>query len=162
MNAPLEVVVRRATPDDAADLVRVRAWMFDGMGHDAGADDDPWRSEARDRFATWLADPGLAAAFVAVDPSDGVVAGAVGLVDRRIPSPGRLEDRGGRVLSVATHPEHRRRGLARACVGALLDWFEHEAGVPVVDLAASPDGEPLYRTLGFTPSYGTALRLSRH
>jgi GNAT superfamily N-acetyltransferase len=54
-------------------------------------------------------------------------------------------------------PEFRRRGLARAIMVALLDWFE-AARVPVVELHATDEGEPLYRSLGFGQEGGFALR----
>lgn len=47
---------------------------------------------------------------------------------------------------VAGH--YRKRGLARALMEAALRW-QHERGVQHVLLAATPDGRPLYRRLGF-------------
>jgi hypothetical protein len=43
---------------------------------------------------------------------------------------------------------------------ALLDWFEG-AGVGVVDLRASIEGEPLYASLGFTRTPDPAMRRRR-
>ncbi|MFG1608990.1 GNAT family N-acetyltransferase [Actinoplanes sp. NPDC049265] len=63
----------------------------------------------------------------------------------------------GYVYNVATRPPHRRRGYSRACMTALLAWFD-EAGVATVDLRASTDGEPLYRGLGFRPTSQPTLR----
>ena len=48
-----------------------------------------------------------------------------------------------------TFPAFRHRGLARTCVEALLQWFDAETAVRVVRLAATADGEALYRRLGF-------------
>jgi GNAT superfamily N-acetyltransferase len=48
-------------------------------------------------------------------------------------------------------PEHRRAGLGRVMVGALLDWAEAH-GVPGVDIEAYHGNTPasvLYRTMGF-------------
>ena len=42
--------------------------------------------------------------------------------------------------------------------GWRLEWMR-EAGVGTVDLHASPDGEPLYRSLGFTEPGQPALTL---
>jgi GNAT superfamily N-acetyltransferase len=62
------------------------------------------------------------------------------------------------VFNVATDPGFRRRGYSRACMEALLGWYR-QRGVARIDLRASPDGEPLYRALGFTPTAGRAMRL---
>jgi GNAT superfamily N-acetyltransferase len=56
--------------------------------------------------------------------------------------------RDGHVSSVATRPEARRRGHARAVVGLLLTWFD-EHGVPQQDLSSSREAEELYLALGF-------------
>ena len=40
---------------------------------------------------------------------------------------------------------------------ALLGWFA-ERGVSSVDLRASPDGEPLYTSLGFARTRDPAMR----
>jgi ribosomal protein S18 acetylase RimI-like enzyme len=50
----------------------------------------------------------------------------------------------GYVFSVATAPDARRRGYARACMETLLDWFR-EKGAAQVDLNASAEAEPLTR-----------------
>jgi hypothetical protein len=47
--------------------------------------------------------------------------------------------------------------MARAVMVALLQWFDQRR-VPVVELHATPDGEPLYRSLGFGEEGGVALR----
>jgi hypothetical protein len=43
-------------------------------------------------------------------------------------------------------------------MAALLDWYQ-QRGVARVGLAASTDGEPLYRSLGFTHAQTPAMRL---
>ncbi|WP_340564015.1 GNAT family N-acetyltransferase [Streptomyces sp. GSL17-111] len=53
------------------------------------------------------------------------------------------------ISTVATYPEFRRRGYARATVTALMDWMT-AGGCKRISLAASPEGEPLYTSLGFT------------
>ena len=63
--------------------------------------------------------------------------------------PGRGRVSTGEVVNVVTRAEARGRGHARACVTAVLAWMD-DAGVARVSLAATPDGEPLYRSLGFT------------
>ena len=57
----------------------------------------------------------------------------------------------GLLLNVYTAPSHRRRGLARSLVGMMLD-HARELGLTKVELEATDDGYPVYRSLGFTVS----------
>ncbi|MFE6134437.1 GNAT family N-acetyltransferase, partial [Streptomyces sp. NPDC056437] len=63
------------------------------------------------------------------------------------------------VFSVATDRDMRRRGHSRACMEALLAWFE-KRGVRKIDLRASSEGEPLYTSLGFARTPDPAMRLT--
>ncbi|MGX1407638.1 GNAT superfamily N-acetyltransferase [Streptomyces ambofaciens] len=63
----------------------------------------------------------------------------------------------GYVFSVATDPDARRRGYARACMDELLEWFR-ERGAGHVMLTASPDAEPLYASMGFTHDTTPSMR----
>ncbi|MFJ5307637.1 GNAT family N-acetyltransferase [Streptomyces sp. NPDC088350] len=142
-------LVRRATPDDAAELLRLRQVMIDALpGSDFSTD---WhaaslptlrdRLDADDDFGAFVVDrperPGALAALV------------VGTVDYRIGKAENPHGKAGFVFSVATDPDARRRGYARACMEELLQWFR-ERGAGQVLLTASPDAEPLYAALGFT------------
>ena len=99
-----------------------------------------------------LADPdGDFAAFVVDHPDrrPGALAALVaGTVEYRIGRADNPHGAVGYVFSVATDPDARRRGYARACMETLLDWFR-ERDVAQVDLNASADAEPLYASLGF-------------
>lgn len=139
--------LRRATPDDTPDLVRLRRVMFDAMELDHS--DPAWAATCEEILRARLAS-GDMAAFV-VEDDDRVVAGGVGMVEQRLPGPRNPRGKHGFVQSMATEPSARRQGHARAVLTALLEWFE-ENGVPSVGLHASPYGEPLYRTFGFSES----------
>jgi GNAT superfamily N-acetyltransferase len=52
------------------------------------------------------------------------------------------------VVDVYTHPNWRRRGVARSLMQALLAWAE-SAGMDRVRLHAAEAGRPLYEQLGF-------------
>ncbi|MEE6263239.1 GNAT family N-acetyltransferase [Plantactinospora sonchi] len=88
----------------------------------------------------------------------GLVACAVGVIETRLGDPTNPSGESGYVFNVATESGYRRRGYARACVARLLDWYRRR-GIPVVDLRATPDGEALYRSLGFVSSATPVLRL---
>jgi len=147
------MVVRVATDQDVAELVRLRELLFVSMGR--GADLSPeWRLACARTFEERLAD-GTLRAFV-VDGDAGLAACAVGLVDRRLPGPGTVNGLWGHVSGVVTDPGYRRRGYARLLTVALLDWFQ-ERGIKRVELHATKEAEPLYRELGFAERKDPAL-----
>ena len=94
-----------------------------------------------------------------MDEVDDPLAVAVGLVDRRLPSPRRPTGRIGYVEWLATDAGHRRRGAARLAMAELLRWFAAE-GVTTVDVHASAAAQALYADLGFAAPHAAALRWS--
>jgi GNAT superfamily N-acetyltransferase len=120
--------------------------------------DDGWQPAARQSLVERL--PGETMAAFVVDRPDGsgLASCVLGTIEDRLGSPGDPSGRTGYVFSVATDPHYRRRGYSRLCMTALLDWFR-ERGIRKVDLRASPDGEPLYRSLGFERTPDPAMRL---
>lgn len=159
------IVIRRAEPSDAEELVRLRRLMFAAM---EGRDEPgPWERKAAEMARRQLSgpEPALGAFVVDADPGasggsgapGGLAACAVGRVEERLPAPSHPSGRFGFVFSVCTDPAHRGRGYARATTEALLDWFAAQ-GVTRVDLHATPDAEQLYRSLGFH-EHSTALSL---
>ena len=161
-NGAVTIVVRRAVADDAAALVRLRAAMYDDMGEATGAPEAPWRPAAEAWFVARLPRTHEIAAFVVDEPGAGPVACAFGVVEHPAPSPSNPVGVRGHVSQVSTLPAFRRRGYARACLTALLDWFERETDARRLDLHATTDGEPLYRSLGFARSPYPSLRLRLH
>lgn len=157
---PAVVTVRQAEVADAAELVRLRAVMLADMDG-AEPEPGPWSEIAEKSLRERLADPlGSLAAFV-VDrnpASGGLAACAVGVIERRLGGPDNPSGDVGHVFNVATDRDCRRRGYSRACMQALLDWYQ-QRGVTRVDLRASRDGEPLYRALGFAPTHSPTMRL---
>ncbi|MFC6596125.1 GNAT family N-acetyltransferase [Kitasatospora paranensis] len=144
--------VRPAVPDDAPELVRLRGLMFAAMRSMVGRDTaGPWQAatEAVLRERLGAAERTLQA-FVVDDPDEpGRLAScAVGTLEQRLPAPGHPDGRFGFVFNVCTDPGQRRRGHARACTTALLDWFDG-CRVTRIDLHASSGGAGLYRSLGF-------------
>ena len=152
------MIARRATAVDAGELVRLRAVMFSGVG--MRIEDDDWREASRRILVKRLSEPApTMAAFVVDRPAgDGLAACVLGTIEERLASPGSPDGRSGYVFSVATDPDLRRRGYGRLCLTALLDWFR-AAGLSRVDLRASPDGTPLYKSLGFELTRDPAMRL---
>jgi ribosomal protein S18 acetylase RimI-like enzyme len=162
-------LVRRAVPEDAEEVLRLRQVMIDSV-FSPTADSSPgrhadtgWHVESLPTVRARLAEPdGDFAAFVVDHPDaerPGTLAALVaGTIEYRIGREGNPHGRVGHVFSVATDPGVRRRGYARACMEAVLEWFR-EREVPQVDLNASADGEPLYTSLGFVRKPDPSMRL---
>lgn len=156
------VEARRAVPDDAPELVRLRELMLTEVDGEPPAP-GPWQGTAEQMLRKRLAEPadtGSLTAFVVDRPGEpgALAACAVGVIEQRLGAPDNPAGESGYVFNVATEPGFRRRGYSRACLVALLAWYQRR-GVPRVDLKASPAGEPLYRSLGFRDSTATPLKL---
>jgi GNAT superfamily N-acetyltransferase len=152
-------LVRRAVPEDAEEVLRLRQVMIDSVRPDDVSTE--WQKESLPTIRERLADPdGGFAAFVVDHPEQpgALAALVVGTVEYRIGRTGNPHGRVGQVFSVATDPGARRRGYARACMEALLDWFR-EQDVRQVDLNASAEAEPLYASLGFVRKPDPSMRL---
>lgn len=142
-----EYRIRRATMEDAPAIARHRVAMFRDMG-DVN-EDDVARLEsasfvhmrqmmAERRYLGWLA-----------ERQGEIVAGGGLIISQLLPRPGAID--GGAqalIVNVYCEPEHRRRGLARELMTAMLDWCKRDRIAKVV-LHASQDGRPLYESLGF-------------
>ncbi|MFJ8041691.1 GNAT family N-acetyltransferase [Kitasatospora sp. NPDC096147] len=139
-------LVRPARPEDAEELLRLRAELHSGL-----ATPEPWHAAfpaaMRERLGT---DPGLHA-FVSDTGEGRLAACAIGLVYRAYEGPLYTGGLWGRVHSVITDPAHRRRGHAEAVTRALVTALQG-AGCASVELNATDDGLPLYEKLGFTPA----------
>ena len=148
------MTARPATPDDADEVVRLAGVMYASMGHDVT--DQNWIAAAHDAFTQRLGDDLAVFVVDAVDRA-GLAASGAGTIATRLSAPNNITARTGYIQWVATDEDARRHGHARAVMEALLDWFE-QRDVPVVELHATPDGEPLYRELGFGDKGPIALR----
>lgn len=151
---------RRARPEDAEELVRLRKIMLDSLGRPDG--DAYWQSLTVRRLRTALADPAgdLMVTVVDVPTVPGRLAAcATGTIEHRLGSPDNPDGRTGYVFNVCTDPPLRRRGYSRACMDTLLAWYR-ERDIHRIDLTASPEAEPLYASLGFGRTAEPMLRLT--
>lgn len=147
---------RRATADDIPELVELQALLFVEMGNNA-VSQRAWREPA----AAWLAERlGREACVYVVEDQGSLVACALGYLHTGPPSPSSLTPVRGHISNVVTVASHRRRGHARACMAALLEWFRDETTVEVVDLSASSDGLSLYESMGWRRRDDPTMRLS--
>jgi GNAT superfamily N-acetyltransferase len=123
----------------------------------------PWQWAAAETLRKRLTDPETDATMVAYvvetpDRPGTLAACAVGTIEYRLGGPENPSGEIGYVFNVSTDPDYRRRGYSRACLLALLSWYRRR-GVTRIDLGASPEGEPLYRDLGFVRRGTPAMRL---
>ncbi|MDX3204799.1 GNAT family N-acetyltransferase [Streptomyces scabiei] len=148
--------VRAATAADAEAITRMRSEYV--LSSPLTED---WVRQCTDELAPRLAPEGDARAFV-VDAPDGTMAAcALGLIHPVLPAPAYPRGRAARVQVVATHPNHRRRGYARAVVSTLLDHLADVEDVTLFELHTSPEAAPLYRELGFSGN-PALMRMTRH
>ncbi|MER5202507.1 GNAT family N-acetyltransferase [Streptomyces sp. NPDC002825] len=134
---------RAATPDDAAEIARLRSDFVLSEPLDAA-----WLAVCRAQIAARLRPGADARAFVVDGPAGGLVACALAFIQPVLPGPGYPRGLAARIHAVATEPAHRRRGLARAALAALLKQLE-EDGVTLYELHASETAAPLYEEVGF-------------
>jgi ribosomal protein S18 acetylase RimI-like enzyme len=154
-------LVRPAADADIPELVRLRALLFGGLsetGWGAPPPGDEWRRACADALRERLADDMVE--ILVIDGDTGLAACGIGAIDRRLPSPYNPTGLIGHVFGVVTDPAHRRRGHSRSIMEGLLGWFT-DRGVRRVDLNASQDGEPLYRSLGFAEHPDPTLSFKR-
>ena len=147
---------RPMRPDEVDAVVQLRAVLLASM--QLHAEDPAWRGTCRTALLDGVESGRLTVQVVEQDGA--VVASAVALLQQRLPTPGTLDGTYGWLEQVATTPEARGRGHARACVLAALDWLRRQ-GVREAQMQSTEAGEPLYRELGFAddPQARLVLRL---
>ncbi|MGW7068874.1 GNAT family N-acetyltransferase [Streptomyces sp. NPDC054855] len=152
----LEYRIRTATADD---LGAARAVMLDTVYHDFGTGYVPrWHGDIIDLDSAYLR-PARHTLLVAVDEKDGEVAATAALDSRgpaHPPNPRWIAERfpsgeTAQLRRVYVRAEHRRRGLARRLVGALLDFASADGGYRSVYLHTDPavtGAERFWRSTG--------------
>jgi GNAT superfamily N-acetyltransferase len=140
--------IREAALADAPVLARQRRLMFDSIAPLPGKDGD--RLEAAIlRYIMQAMPAGTFRSWV-VEHRGAIVAGGGLQLRTLMPRPGYVfGEPEGLIVSMWTDPEHRRRGLGRLVVEAILAWGRGN-GVTRFTLHASNDGRPLYELYGFT------------
>lgn len=145
-----QITIRKGTLADVEQIVTHRRRMFEDMGNK--------NSEGLDRmvatFRPWLIDHlqrDVYHSWLACNAEGKVIAGSdVWLIDWPAGQYDISAYRG-YILNVFTHPDYRRRGLARQLVQACTDWC-YANGVQVMMLHASEEGRKVYEGMGFTPT----------
>ena len=146
--------VRAATPADVEGIVRMRSEYI--LSEPLS---EEWIRRCTTELIPRLTAAGDARAFVIDAPDGSMAACALGLIHPVLPAPAYPKGLAARVHAVATHPDFRRRGCARAVLTALVEQL-HTEHVTLFELHASEEAAPLYRDLGFTSS-AAMMRMTR-
>lgn len=151
--------VEQASLADLDQLVRLRlAYLTDDFGELSDQQMVQLREELPAYFNHHLQHDLLA--FVAREESGRIVSCAWLLLVLKPPSPRFPRGRTGVLFNVYTEPQSRRQGLARRVMGALIEEA-YLRQLDVLELHATDDGYPLYRSLGFADDSTThkAMRM---
>lgn len=142
--------IRLATAEEAPVLAEMRLRMFLDMGK---PDDEDIRKVVN-AFVTWVAEAIPAGRYlgcVACTPDGDIVANTGMLLIEWPPNTRDLNPIRGYIMNVWTHPDHRRRGLARRLMEAVLAEARRRQ-IKVTALHASDQGRALYEQLGYRQS----------
>jgi GNAT superfamily N-acetyltransferase len=150
------LAIRQAGPEDAGEVIRLAALMYEAMGLDAA--DPAWRAAAAAALAGPLGAHAVVFVADAPGPAGRLAATGAGTIATRLPGPANPGATVGYIQWVSTDPQWRRRGLARLITTELLRWFR-EREVGAVELHATPEAAALYRSLGFGPGANPGLRI---
>jgi GNAT superfamily N-acetyltransferase len=140
-----EYRIRPATLDDVEMLVHHRVAMFRDMGT---AMDATLVAPAFRDWVTRMLTAGTFRGWVVETPSREIVAGGGITLLPWPPGPLSIGERLAFVYNIYTEPPHRRRGLARRVMETIHAWCR-ESGILLVALNSSPEGQPLYESLGY-------------
>jgi GNAT superfamily N-acetyltransferase len=152
-----ETKIRMATLAEIPSLLRHRRMMWWDMGRRDEAALDLMLKAASEYFSSAVAD-GSYRGFLAVNETGEVIGGG-GIVIS--PWPGMLNQprpQRAMILNMYVEHEHRRCGVARALMKAMIAWCR-ENNFAYVALHASDAGRPLYEQLGFKPTTEMQLEL---
>jgi len=150
--------LRYATVEEIALVAYHRAAMFRDMGEVDEAEASIIENTSLDHLAALMEAREYVGIF-AEHESQVIGGGGIWLrpvLPRPLSLQGSME---AYVLNVYTEPGHRRSGVGRAIMEAILDWCRARR-VARVTLHASLEGRPLYEGLGFEASNEMRLKLT--
>ncbi|MDP6776675.1 MAG: GNAT family N-acetyltransferase [Candidatus Latescibacteria bacterium] len=139
--------IRTATVDDIPVLIDFRARLF-ALVWKGGGSIEEMNAYSKDYFKEKM-ESGEVLAWVAESESGEVVGTAMLSFYYLTPKPSNIEGKYGYLSSMYVLEEHRRKGIGRRLVRAVLDHAK-EIGLQCVKLHASDHGVPLYESTGFS------------
>ena len=152
-----EYTFRTATVADTECIADQRYLMFAEMGMDT-----EMLAKARVHYVPWLVERLSNGIYTGtLVESDAIVIAGAGIwvgMGAPLPTLHSSDHRRASIVNVYTHPDHRRRGLARQLVSRLID-FAREENYPIITLHASDAGRALYESMGFRNTNELRLQL---
>jgi GNAT superfamily N-acetyltransferase len=142
--------IRPGTAAEAAVVAKHRALMFHEMGHLPEAELLTFEGEATPIIEEAIGGGTYRPWFVE-GASGEIVAGGGIQLRPLLPRPECRQAPEAIILNMYVQPAHRRRGLARRLLEAMLDWCGPQHIVRIV-LHPSEQGRPLYESMGFQPT----------
>ena len=140
------MTIRRATPDDAYTMARMRQAMAEEMQADLGRD-PTFRERAYVYWFEMLTGGALIGWLLELD---GQPIGMASLLLHHHPPRPFGERRRGYVTGVYVVPAQRRKGYGRELMETIMA-YGLEQGLQRLELRSSDAGRPLYAALGFAP-----------
>jgi len=142
--------IRPGAAAEAAVVAKHRALMFHEMGHLPATEMVPFEREAVPIIEALILNGTYRQWFVEHD-TGGIAAGGGIQVRPLLPRPDCRGAPEAIILNMYVEPAHRRRGLARRLLEAMLDWCQSQNIVRIV-LHPSDQARPLYVSMGFQPT----------
>lgn len=143
----INIKLKKAEKENINDLVRMRiAYLTEDYGS-LTAEQEAALSEVLPRYFEEHLNKDLIA-YLAETEGGEIVSCCFLLVCEKPANPSFMRGRTGSVMNVYTMPEYRRKGIARRLMEGLLAEAR-ELELDFVELKATEDGYPLYKSLGF-------------
>lgn len=138
--------IRVASPQDIPLLVKARLDFLRALGYPVELYD---QTKATQQVENFLSEH-LGSDLFAWIAQEGETVAAAGFLQviHVMWQPSAPNGHYGRIINILTWPEFRHQGLAREIMQALIQKAR-ELNLSYIDLDASPEGQPLYESLGF-------------
>lgn len=141
--------LRMANPEDIQFVMHHRRMMFYDMGFKEQSKLDAMEKTSSPYFLKELKN-GTYLGWLVEDKGKVIAGAGIIILDvhssPNFPLPTRPH-----IVNVYTEPAYRRKGIARKLMELIIEWCR-ENGYGVVGLHASPEGKPLYESMGFSPT----------
>ncbi|MDY0126498.1 MAG: GNAT family N-acetyltransferase [Anaerolineaceae bacterium] len=151
-------ILREARKEDVPLLVKSRLDFLQALGYDLESQDKPHASQQIETFLSERLERDIFA-WIALDNKTLMAVGFLHMIEVMW-QPMAPNGRYGRIINILTWPPYRHQGLARAIMVELISKAR-ELDLAYVELDASPEGQPLYESLGFvlTHAHHPPMRL---
>ncbi len=151
-------VLRPARYKDIHFLVSARIDFLRALGYPIQPEEEPQAAQQIEFFLATHLDRDLFG-WIAVDKEILAAAGFLQVIEVMW-QPMAPKGRYGRIINILTLPPYRHQGLARVIMQELI-CKARELDLAYLDLDASPEGQPLYESLGFelTHAHHPPMRL---